>query len=269
MADGKVTTLIENVVYQSGLVAEHGFSALVEWNGTLILFDFGQSAQFLHNAVLLDVDPGQIDVAVVSHGHYDHTGGMFEFLSMNPRAQVWIREAAFDPKASATKRSIGIPGPERLDTSRFHFSKGLTEIAAGAFLLPPSPLVHPEDFHGDGLMVWRDGTWIPDDFLDEQSLVLVGNQSITLISACSHRGISNIVQAATDAFGLPIDLVLGGFHLKNETSDLVETVISLLNRHPIRRIGISHCTGVENLGRLQSGLKAEVFYNYTGRITAL
>lgn len=268
MSSGKITTLVENVVYQSGLVAEHGFSALVEWNGTSILFDFGQSARFLENAVCLGVDPGRVDVAVVSHGHYDHTGGLFEFLSMNPRADIWMREAALDPKASTTKKTIGVPNRGQLDNRRLRFPQTLTEIGPGAFLLPPAPLVHPEDFHGEGLLAFRNGVWAPDDFSDEQSLVLVGPESIAVVSACSHRGIANILHSARQTFGLPIELVVGGFHWRQLSPSQLDHHIALLEEFSVRRWGICHCTGVEALGRFQASSKAEVFYNHTGRVVS-
>jgi len=265
MGEGQITTLIENVVYQSGLVAEHGFSAWIEWKGQSILFDFGQSPRFLSNAVVLGFNPTRIDLAVVSHGHYDHTGGIQEFLSKNTRASIWIREAALDPKASKTKNNIGIPSLEILDRSRFRHPEGLTEVAPGVFLLPPPPLIFPDDFHGDGLLVSRDGAWLSDDFSDEQSLVLVGDQSITLLSACSHRGMANILHSASEAFGLPSDLVVGGFHWKNLGFEECDRAVARLHQFPVRRFGVCHCTGVEHLGHLQTGLTAEVFYNHTGR----
>ncbi len=261
-----ITTLVENLVYSSGLSAEHGLSLYIEFNDVRILFDTGQTADcLLNNATKLGVDLALVDHCVISHGHYDHTGGLAAFRQINPDCTLWINKQAAWPRYSLKGDYIGMGQPELADQA--NSVAQVTEIASGIFILPAGPLQYPDDQHMSGFFMQKDGQRQPDDFMDEQSLVLVRDGAMQIISGCSHRGITNIIQYAIDSFNLPVELVVGGFHLRHDKD--ISATATRLDSFGIRRLGVSHCTGVEKYVELRGILNSHVFYNHTGHKTEL
>src|SRR5665648_658871 len=110
----KILTLIENLVYKQGLVAEHGLAIYLETENRKILFDTGQTGLFLQNAQKLGVDIEDIDTLILSHGHYDHTGGLYPFLEKNSKAKVYAKSSIFTPKYHGPNRFIGTLRNEKL-----------------------------------------------------------------------------------------------------------------------------------------------------------
>jgi len=110
----KIITLIENHVNSPGLVAEHGLSLYIDTGNKKILFDTGQSGLFIQNAQKLGIDIREIDLLVISHGHYDHTGGLYQFLEVNKKATVYAKKEIFTPKYSGKTRFIGTQPNEEL-----------------------------------------------------------------------------------------------------------------------------------------------------------
>ena len=226
----EITTLIENLVYQSGLVAEHGLSFYMEGYHKKILFDTGQSDRFIDNAKALGIDLSDVDALIVSHGHYDHTGGLEAFLKINTKAIIYMKPGAIDAKYHGKDRFIGSTLDPQLLKDRLSLVYERTEIDKGIFIMPHTPLVNAEDTAMHGFQV-KEGLQIKDDtFQDELFLTIERNGNLSIISSCSHRGISNMVYEAVRTFSLPVDLILGGFHLKNCTSRQYEEVVACLNK---------------------------------------
>ena len=260
----EITTLIENLVYQSGLVAEHGLSFYMEGCHKKILFDTGQSDRFIANAKALGVDLGDVDALIVSHGHYDHTGGLEAFLKINTKAVIYMKPGAIDAKYHGKDRFIGTTIDPQLLKDRLSLVYERTEIDKGIFIMPHTPLVNADDTAMHGFQV-KEGQQIKDDtFQDELFLTVERNGKLSIISSCSHRGISNMVYEAVRTFSLPVDLILGGFHLKNCTPRQYEEVVASLNEINPTRIGVCHCTGIEKYFTLKQDLSCTVFYNMTG-----
>lgn len=115
----KIISLLDNLVYKQGLKAEHGLSFLLEIEDKRILFDTGQSDLFLHNATKLGILPETIDAVILSHGHYDHTGGLYPFLRENTKAKVYAKEAIFTPKFHGRERFIGCTKDDSILRNRF------------------------------------------------------------------------------------------------------------------------------------------------------
>ena len=92
----KIWTLMENAAAREDLAAEHGLSLLIETGAHRILFDSGQSGAFADNAEKMGLNLGTVDLAVLSHGHYDHSGGLLRFLEYNDRAKIYVDQYAFD-----------------------------------------------------------------------------------------------------------------------------------------------------------------------------
>ncbi len=141
----RIMTLIENLVYKQGLLAEHGLSYYIETGHKKILFDTGQSGSFLVNAKMLGIDILDIDAVIISHGHYDHTGGLYSFLKVNHKAKVYIKKEAFNPKFHGTEKFIGIVYDPLLLDARIEYVSGITEIDKDIFIMPDIPVRNPLD----------------------------------------------------------------------------------------------------------------------------
>ncbi len=231
----RITVLAENTTRTPALEAEHGLSLYVETAGHRILFDMGQSDLFARNAAALGVDLQAVDIAVLSHGHYDHGGGLAHFLEINKTAPVNVHRTAFGAHYNGEKY-IG------LDTAlqrhpRLAFTGGEYPLAAGLTLYDADGC--PVSFHdGDGgLTRWENGRVFADDFCHEQYLLIEEDGRRVLISGCSHRGIRNIVSRFAP------DVVVGGFHYsKFPLDDTLGSYAAYLSGYDTAYY-TCHCTG--------------------------
>ena len=261
----KIVTLIENLVYQRELVAEHGLSVYVEDENVKVLFDTGQGGIFMHNAAKLGIRIEDIDALVISHGHYDHTGGLYPFLEQNRKAVVYAKKAVFDLKYNRERRFAGTPFHEEILKGRLHLTDKVTPLSDNIFIMPEIPVNHPEQTHFQEYFTLSEGELKPDCFEDEQFLVLLNNGMASIVTACSHRGIANIVEHTRQHFGLPIHTILGGFHTEKVPADQMEPVVDFFRTVNPQSIGVSHCTGIDKYALLRMHLGERVFYNNTGK----
>jgi 7,8-dihydropterin-6-yl-methyl-4-(beta-D-ribofuranosyl)aminobenzene 5'-phosphate synthase len=260
----RIVTLIENLACKQGLVAEHGLSFYIETGSEKILFDTGQSGLFLQNAQNLGIQIEDIDSLILSHGHYDHSGGLYTFLEKNNKAKVYAKRGIFTQKYSDSLKFIGIHPNEALIENRIVYIENVTQIAEDVFIMPDIQIHHSVDTHFAGLKKILNGQVVPDEFDDELFVVLKRNEQINIVTACSHRGITNICTVANDYFKLPVNLILGGFHMKDCTPDQYQHIINYFRQLNPRSIGVCHCTGIEKFNDLNNDLEADVYYNYTG-----
>ncbi len=260
----RIVTLIENLVYKKGLVAEHGLAIYIETENQKILFDTGQSGLFLQNAQKLGIDIEDIDSLVLSHGHYDHTGGLYPFLEKNSRAKVYAKSSIFTAKYSGHNRFIGALRNEKLLKDRLIDVDTFTEITDGVFIMPEIIIHNPVDTHFKGMYRKVKNELVSDEFEDELFLVLKQNEQINIVTACSHRGITNICTTATEHFKLPVGLILGGFHTKNCTDEQYRHIATYFRQLLPKSLGVCHCTGIEKYADLRNEFDSHVFYNYTG-----
>jgi 7,8-dihydropterin-6-yl-methyl-4-(beta-D-ribofuranosyl)aminobenzene 5'-phosphate synthase len=260
----RIVTLIENLVYNQGLVAEHGLSLYIESGGEKILFDTGQSGMFLLNAQKLGIAIEDIDYLVLSHGHYDHIGGLLPFFEKNHRANLYAKKNIFAPKYHSNNQLIGTLHTEALFNDRIIYVDNITEIAQDVFIMPDISIHNPVDTHFEGMYRIVNDEIFPDELEDELFLVLKQDEQINIVTACSHRGITNICRTATEHFKLPVGLILGGFHTKNCTQAQYGHIIDYFRHLGPQSIGVCHCTGVAKYVDLNNDLNVPVFYNYTG-----
>lgn len=260
----KIITLIENLTYKQGLVAEHGLSLYIESADKKILFDTGQSGLFMQNAQKMGINIEEIDSVILSHGHYDHTRGLYPFLQKNTKAKVYAKNEIFTPKYHGQNRFIGIDKNEALLTNRFVPINAITEIYQDVFIMPDIPIQNPVDTHFRGLTIKQNNEFITDEFNDELFLVIKQNEQINIITACSHRGITNICKTATGYFKLPVNLILGGFHMKECTSVQYVEITNYLKILNPKSVGVCHCTGIDKYAELRNDCDTAVFYNFTG-----
>lgn len=255
----KITALTENTT-ACGLPVEHGLSLYIELSGRALLFDMGQTDLFAQNAARLGVDLAAVDIAVLSHGHYDHGGGLRRFLELNQKAPVYISRHAFEPHFNG-ERYIGLDVSLR-DSDRLIFTDGVTKIADGITLYSCSDREKVLDLGSFGLNMKQDGKLVPDDFRHEHYLLLEENGKRVLISGCSHRGIINIME------WFKPDVLIGGFHFNKLPLDgalrsYAETLASYDTDYYT-----CHCTGVEQFEYMKRFMPRLNYLSTGGRVEA-
>lgn len=280
----RLVTLVENVVYGK-FTAEHGLSIYIEYGGHRILFDTGQSDRFLRNAEALEIDIASVDALILSHGHYDHSGGLEHFCRANTKARIYAKRGLFQQKYNKDGRFIGIPYDASLYAGRLIELDASTEIMPGVHVVTDIPLTHPWDTHFENLHVRVGDALTTDTFEDEQFLAIETESGLAVISGCSHRGITNILESARRIFfsaetlarnresdadsgahssEARFRLVLGGFHLSNASDELADHVVHKLADMQITQLGCCHCTGVDNYARIKARFGTSAFYAWTG-----
>lgn len=231
----KIQTLVENTACRSDLTAEHGLSLHIETGDCRILFDAGQTGAFADNAEKLGIDLSGVDLAVLSHGHYDHGGGLSRFLEINSHAPVYLSRYAFEPHYNGAGKYIGL-NPD-LSDSRLIFAEDTQELAPGIALHSCNACPRPYFADPFGLTM---GEGHPEDFRHEQYLLIEERGKRICFSGCSHKGILNIV----DWFRP--DVLIGGFHFKQldpvrDGDRLAEAARRLMEYPTLYYTG--HCTG--------------------------
>ena len=247
-----ITVLIENRPCGS-VAAAHGLSLHIQAGGKRILFDFGPEGDLLlRNADALGIDLRSVDLAILSHGHNDHSGGLEAFLRLNDHAPVFCHELAFMPHYSRRKSGLkNISPPQWLPEAyprRLHMTRGTVEIDKNLTLF--SDVTAAELVSGSNATLFEQigEEFLPDRFLHEQSLLIREEKNLALFAGCAHRGIVNILRRAEAVAGHAPDAVFSGFHLTNpglgldEPEELVIAVGNALAAFPARYY-TGHCTG--------------------------
>ncbi len=255
----RVTALIENETSDGcdHLESEHGLSLHIETAGLRVLFDTGSSGAFADNAAALGIDLSKVDLAVLSHQHYDHGGGLSRFFEINPGATVYLRDCPVDDryfKALAfLKRPIGLDRTVVDDSpDRFRRLARSTEVAPGVWLITEIDTSHPRPKGNRRLFVDDGGTLEPDPFDHELVMVIKEDDGMVIFSGCSHSGILNMVDTALAQFpNSPIKAVFGGFHLVGlpqfNTMAASRNEVQAIAREMMDRVEgtvfTGHCTG--------------------------
>ena len=254
----KIVTLMENTTCREDLACEHGLSLYIETGGKKILFDAGQSGAFADNAEKLGVDLTQVDFAVLSHGHYDHGGGLRRFLEINQTAPIYLSRYAFESHHNATEKYIGLDHA-LLDSGRLIFVDDKLELGEGIILHACRGDVCHQPIDSAGLTVMENGVLIPEDFRHEQYLLLEEDGKRVCISGCSHRGILNI----TNWFRP--DVLVGGFHfMKVEDNEILNHAAETLLTYSTTYY-TGHCTGEAQFAYMKTIMGEKLHYLPTGR----
>jgi 7,8-dihydropterin-6-yl-methyl-4-(beta-D-ribofuranosyl)aminobenzene 5'-phosphate synthase len=249
----KITTLSENTVGRGDFLGEWGLSILVETNGLSLLLDTGQSISASHNADLLGVDLSRISQIVLSHGHYDHTGGLPHLLrKMRKEIEIIAHPDIWADKYSSRqgeqRRYIGIPYQrhelENLGAN-FKLSVEPMEISTSITTTGEIPMVTEFESVEPYLLVKGDKGFQPDELLDDQALIITTVAGLVVILGCAHRGIINTLYHAQRLTGVKkVHTVLGGCHLVDASSERIQLTIAALKDMRVEKLGVSHCTGL-------------------------
>lgn len=240
----RITSLLENTANHPAMQTEHGLSLYIETASRRILFDMGQTDLFAHNAKHLGIDLSKVDTAILSHGHYDHGGGLSTFLEINKTAPVYVTDTAFLPHYNGTQKYIGLNTALK-GHPRMHRVEGDLPLDDELTLLSPNGRTRRHDLGSFGLTERVGDTFIPDDFRHEQYLLIEEENRRILFSGCSHAGILDIME------WFEPDVLIGGFHVSKMAlgEDLAALGDALATHHT--DYYTCHCTGAEQYALLK------------------
>ena len=266
----KITTLIENLPdTEKKLQFEHGFSAYVETEEICVLFDTGQSGAFAKNAAALGIDLSMADAVILSHGHYDHTGGVPELLKCLKRnTPIYVGKEFFNPKykllEDGTWKYNGNPF-EKPEGVKFQFvDQDVTKLSESIYLFKNFERVNDFEEVNPKFYVKTEGGFIQDMFPDEIALGIKTKQGLVLLVGCSHVGIINILEHVKKHLQLPVAAVIGGTHLVEAGEERLRETVAALNAHGVKTIAVSHCTGETGMNLLQREFPEGFICNNTG-----
>ena len=272
----RITILCENSVnVPLPVIGEHGFAAFIETERGNYLFDTGQGFTILQNAQCLKKDLSTIKSIFLSHGHYDHTGGLPGVLKLNKNVKVYAHPAIFSQKyallktnGTDTQKYIGMKFPEEQyakQGAQFVFKSSLSEIEEGIYLTGEIPRATAFEKGDPRLLVRNNGNLIPDPLLDDQSLVLRTKHGLVVILGCAHAGLINTIEYVLDHFkGEKLHALIGGTHLGFLTDNQIDQTIAYLKDYDFSIIGASHCTGLKAAARLFQEFKDQFFFANVG-----
>ena len=246
----RIVNLIENTPGVEGCLYEHGLSFYIETKNHKLLVDTGASDAFIHNAKVLGIDLTKIDTVILSHGHYDHSGGILSFVKMNPNAKIYMQKNAagqyyhkdetvekyigLDQEIKHLPQVIWVDGDLKIDNELELFSN-----VTGRRLWPQGNLELKE---------LVDGAFLQDEFSHEQYLVVTDGDKKLLISGCAHNGVLNILEKYRELYGDNPYAMISGFHMrkKSDYTDediavMEETARELCDTDTVFYTG--HCTG--------------------------
>lgn len=273
----RMVTLTENSAgLRREVLAEHGFSAYLEFGGRRLIFDSGQTTTAVHNARVLGVDLEGVPIAL-SHGHYDHTGGLLSLLKETGGVDVYAHPDVFAPRYSrreAVLRQIGIPfRREDLEKrgARFDLSRRARELFPGLWLTGEvHRLAEFEEASEDLVVLSEEGDIILDPLLDDQALVLVLKGGLFVLLGCAHSGMINTLEHARSITGEETILgVAGGTHLGFGGEYKLPKTIEALRGFDLEILAPSHCTGFAAASALRSEFPEQFVKNSVGTVIEL
>ena len=243
--------LVDDSPGAGDLQAEHGLSFWIEADHFRVLFDTGQSTTALENARRLGLEPAEIDAVAISHGHYDHTGGMQATLAACQKAHLFLHPSAlrerYTQSVDGTVRAAGFPlGAGELFASRkeyVHWTNALTHLQPAVFMTGEIPRSLPPEAPA-GRFFLDVECRTPDPFLDDQALSFETANGVVIFLGCSHSGVHNTLSCALNASRTGrLRAIVGGMHLSKAPLEAVALLADGIEKLHPQLICPCHCTG--------------------------
>lgn len=267
----KVITLVENTEGNAHCPSEHGLSYYIETGNHRILMDAGADDLLVRNAEQLGVDLSAVDIAVLSHGHYDHGGGLPAFLNINHTASVYVQKKAFGSYYSVHEeksRYIGLPEELRNHRQLVLLEGNYTIDDSLSLFTNHSTRLHRPSAN-QSLKEKTDSTLIPDSFAHEQYLVIQEHGHHYLFGGCAHHGILNILESFRDLYHGNADAVFSGFHMnqksgysEDDMNLIIDTAVAL--SHTSTTFYTGHCTGIAPYEAMKKIMGDQLQYLHCG-----
>ncbi len=263
----KIVVLMEDGIGKGNLLYEHGLSIYIETKEHKILLDTGKSEKTLDNARALNVPLNEVDTLVLSHGHYDHSGGILSFYKINQNARIYMRRNAGGDYYNG-ERFIGID-KEILKLPNIIYTDDYFKIDENLFLF--SKITGRREWPASNKMLSKkeSGRMLSDDFTHEQCLVVKEDGNEVLFSGCAHNGILNILDRYKDFSEKEATAVFSGFHMmksapyeKDEEAVIKNIGKELRNSSTVFYSG--HCTGDEAYSILKEEMQDNLHKMYPG-----
>ena len=272
----RITTLSENTAAMGDFLAEWGLSILVETEEATVLLDAGKTFSATYNADTLGIDLSSIDRIILSHGHFDHTGGLREVLrrvrkevEIIAHPDIW--QAKYARREGEPDRYIGIPFQQHeLESlgARFYLTAQPVNITVNMMTTGEIPMVTAFEEIDAALYIKEGSGWQPDKLMDDQALIVKTEQGLVVILGCAHRGMVNTLYHAQQLTGSDkIYAVIGGAHLINASEERLWQTIAALKEMGVQRLGLCHCTDLPAASVLAQEFGEKFFFNKAGTVT--
>ncbi|GKX27885.1 MBL fold hydrolase [Vallitalea longa] len=270
-----ITTLIENSKGEHlGLINEHGISFLIEMDNKKILFDTGQSGDFIKNAATLGKDLNDIDTVILSHGHYDHTGGFRKLVeNVTSDFRLYVHNNAFIKKYSYDNTHYKFLGNSftkdfisENNIESHYVTEDILEVHKGIYIISNFERVTPYEKTNPRFYLENGDEHILDHFNDEIMLAIDTEEGLVVILGCSHPGVINMLKTLIKRTGKKINTIIGGTHLVRADEDRINETINAFKSMDIKKLGISHCTGENAMNQLHQAFGDKYFHNTTGTV---
>ena len=266
----KITTLIENTQGEHlALNYEHGISFFIETDNKKIIFDTGSTDAYIQNSKLLNIDVAETDIVVLSHGHYDHSGGIKHLMNYTKNFKLFAGEGFFNEKYARRNNSYEFLGNDfdenYLKENKIDYSlvkNQITRITDSVYIVTDFDMTFDDEVINPRFVIRKDNNFIQDDFKDEVMLAVDTDRGLVIVLGCSHPGVKNMIATAVNSLKKPVYAVIGGTHLVESHGESLKKSIKYLMEEP-KIIGVSHCTGKEAMSLL-SEAGNRYFHNRTG-----
>jgi 7,8-dihydropterin-6-yl-methyl-4-(beta-D-ribofuranosyl)aminobenzene 5'-phosphate synthase len=279
----RISILCDNETESAAYLTEHGYSCWIETvnkkgEPVNILFDTGQTDLFLTNAARMNINVKAAHYVLISHGHYDHGGGIKPLLKEAPHSQIYLAKEAFLPHVKGDEgekyyycqKNIGLsPTLNEKYPSTFKFINEETDLDENITILPAAPLVYPTPPNEALCEIVKGGILKKDNFEHEIYLAIQEEDELYLFTGCAHRGIANIAAMVKERYPhMKSYTLIGGFHIRKDPSN---EQINLLHditgkESDLWRFISGHCSGKDKVEQLKNEVESPVTYGYTGKV---